>query len=215
MSAPLLGFDTNNKLTSHDASAFYAKGYRFVMRYLTRTIPHPGDLDAAEIQIIRGAGLGLGCVQHVESAESWMPSAAKGMAYGVAASQQAHAVGYPAEYSVACDLEGVSIQATHDDIIGYCNAWQRAVASAGFKPCLYVGWHCGLNAADLYNRLLFNSYWAAYNLDADEYPIVRGIQMKQRSRTLSDKPQGSNVEFDVNTVYPDRLGGLLRLWGVN
>lgn len=215
MNTPLLGFDTNNKITAKDACAFFAKGYRFAFRYLTRTVPNIGDLDRDEIQIICGAGLGVACVQHVESESSWVPGVSKGHSYGAAAARQALAIGYPVGNTIACDLEGVSIASARQDIIDYCNAWYTEVAVAGYKPCLYAGWHCGLGPVDLYRALHFSSYWGAYNLDSDQVPIKRGLQIKQRSRTVFDKPDGSNLEFDVNTIHPDSLGGLPSIFGID
>src|SRR5437879_11294103 len=60
-------------------------------------------------------------------------------------------------------------------VIDYCNRWHAAVAGAGYVPGLYVGFHCGLDATQLYRALRFSHYWCAYNLNADEMPIVRGL----------------------------------------
>src|SRR3989441_2765767 len=85
--------------------------------------------------------------------------------------------------------------------------WHAAVAGAGYVPGLYVGFHCGLDATQLYRALRFSHYWGAYNLNADEMPIVRGLQMKQSLCKPPDAVPGHTFEFQVDTVRADALGG--------
>src|SRR2546426_4874236 len=85
--------------------------------------------------------------------------------------------------------------------------WHAAVAGAGYVPGVYVGFHCGLDATQLYRALRFSHYWGAYNLNADEMPIVRGLQMKQSLCKPPDAVPGHTFEFQVDTVRADALGG--------
>jgi hypothetical protein len=206
------GFDCNFALTAEQARAMKDHGYEFVVRYLHRGEAHPYDLSYAEMQIILGAKLALQVVQHVESALKWTPSDEKGLRYGQAAAAHAQSLGWLPGALVWCDLEGVDPTVPEEIVISYCNRWHDVVAAAGFLPGIYVGWHCGLSAASLYRRLKFTRYWAAYNLNLDQYPEHRGICMHQWALTAKtrerDVPNGITFQFDVNTVLADKLGGL-------
>jgi hypothetical protein len=204
----MLGVDLNTPLTARDATALAAHGYSFVLRYVPRLVQHPNDLTGAEFDTIRAAGLGLMIVQHVESEGAWTPTRAKGAAYGACAAKRSIALGVAPQTVVWLDLEGVAPDVPHGEVITYCNTWHDAVVSAGFTPGLYVGWHCGLTANELYHALWFRHYWASYNLNADEYPAIRGVQMRQRAPTHDDYPAGFPAAFDVNLVTGDQLGGL-------
>src|SRR5437016_4716322 len=76
-----------------------------------------------------------------------------------------------------------------------------------YVPGLYVGFRCGLTPAELYRALRFTHYWGAYNLNSDEAPAVRGLQMKQSSPKALDAVAGCAFEFQVDTVRGDALGG--------
>jgi hypothetical protein len=106
-----------------------------------------------------------------------------------------------------CDLEGVAPKTPAQDVIDYCNRWHGSVAVAGFLPGLYVGWHCGLNPKQLYDELRFTHYWAAYNLNADQAPGVRGVQMNQSAAKPVDAPPGVSIAFQADVVRTDALGG--------
>lgn len=201
------GFDCNFELSPADAKAFRAHGYEFAVRYVRRADQHPYDLSARELEAILGAGLALMCVQHVESELSWEPYAEKGARYGAAGAAHATALGLPGGM-LWLDLEGVALGTPERVIAEYCNAWHEAVSGAGFLPGLYVGWHCGLTPYVLYHALAFSHYWAAYNLNADEQPIVRGVQMRQWVKVPADVPPGITQSFDVDTILADKLGGL-------
>lgn len=202
------GFDTNTTLTPATARAFHAKGYRFAIRYLRRATPHPYDLTSGEVDVILGAGLGLMAVQHVESAESWLPSGNKGDANGGAAVAHARELALPIGATLWCDLEGVAPGTSEAAVIAYVNGWCDVVGTAGFLPGLYVGWHPGLGPEALFHELHTRHYWASYNLDTDQYPVVRGVQMRQWARLSADVPNGLAIPFDVDTVLTDKLGGL-------
>src|SRR5437879_851858 len=182
-------------------------GARFCVRYVRRQTVHDFDLTADEADGLIGAGLGLMVVQHVESETAWTPTAAKGAANGDVAATEAQQIGIPPGGMVWCDLEGVTVGTPAAQVIDYCNRWHAAVAGAGYVPGLYVGFHCGLDATQLYRALRFSHYWGAYNLNADEMPIVRGLQMKQSLCKPPDAVPGHTFEFQVDTVRADALGG--------
>lgn len=202
------GFDANTVLTPSAATAFRQASYQFAVRYLRRSAYHDYDLSTREAVDILGAGLGLMAVQHVESAESWVPSPEKGDTYGSVAAQEAAKIGLPHGTMIWCDLEGVTPGTPSPDVAEYCNAWHARVAGAGYLPGLYVGWHAGLTAEQLYRELRFTHYWSAYNLNRDKLPAVRGVQMRQLVAKPTDKVRGHAFAFDVNVVQPDALGGL-------
>ena len=92
-----------------------------------------------------------------------------------------------------------------EQIIRYANLWHEAVAAAGYLPGVYIGSGARLSAQQLYNRLRFTRYWAAFNLNADEFPVVRGVCMRQvRARP----PAGVRFQIDADVVQEDALGGL-------
>ncbi len=201
------GFDANATISASAASAFRAHGYRFCVRYVRREKHHPADLTADEATVLLDAGLGLMLVQYVESESAWRPSADKGVANGSTAASEAGRLGVPAGVTVWCDLEGVDVATPAQAVIDYCNHWHAAVAHAGFVPGLYVGYHAGLSPAQLYRSLRFTHYWGAYNLNADQAPAVRGLQMKQAERKAGDRIQGVTLDFQVDRVHADKLGG--------
>jgi hypothetical protein len=54
--------------------------------------------------------------------------------------------------------------------------------------------------------LRFTHYWGAYNLNSDQYPAVRGLQMKQL-RPQRDFVPRSGIDFQVDKIRADALGG--------
>lgn len=202
------GFDCNFALDSGQARAFYAAGYRFAVRYVGRVQQKPHDASSLELARLLRAGLSVMLVQHVKSAESWDPEGAGlGLVYGRNAADFAADCGYSHGAVVWCDLEGVAKRTLSSTIVAYCNAWYDAVRAAGYEPGVYVGWHAGLSAHDLYYRLRFTRFWAAYNLNRDQYPAVRGVQMRQHAATASDRVSGVALDaIDVNLIGRDALG---------
>ncbi len=204
------GFDANVRLDSEGASAWAAKGFRFAMRY----VPRKGvgasshDLSSIEVQTIHDAGMAVGIVQHVEP-ENWVPTPEKGRAYGWYAATASEDCGIPPGASLFCDLEGVLPGTPAELVISYVEAWHREVQSAGFRSGLYVGWSSILTADQLFHRLSVNSYWLAYNANADQIPLVRGVCMKQHELPNADRPAGyQNMDgIDGDVVQRDNLGG--------
>lgn len=201
----IFGFDCNESLSGTTAAIMRDAGYRFAVRYIRRAEAHSHDLSRDEIEAIHSAGLGLSIVQHVESESAWTPSGDKGDSYGATAANAVSTLGLPQGITVWCDLEGVAEGVPSTAVIAYCNAWATKVAGAGYQPGLYVGWHSGLSANELYYRLKFQRYWAAYNLNSDQYPAVRGVCMKQM---VAQSPAGSGLIIDSDRIVADHRGDL-------
>lgn len=199
------GFDANGRITRAVAERFRDAGFTFAVRYVRRATGHAYDLTAGEMADLLAAGLGVMVVQHV-AAPGWVPSAALGRAYGAIAAEEARRIGVPIGVTVWCDLEGVARGVPAEEVIGFCNAWHAAVTAALYEPGLYVGDACGLSADQLYRRLRFERYWSAYNLNRDQVPAIRGVQMRQSVASEAERV-GVPFEFDVNTIRADRLGG--------
>ncbi|MGH7115770.1 MAG: glycoside hydrolase domain-containing protein [Stellaceae bacterium] len=203
------GFDSDTTIVADTARELCAAGFRFALRYLSRTEPqNPSDLSAAEARAILGAGLALMAVQHCPR-PGWAPSAALGRQYGLAAARNATAIGLaPASagaglgLSLWLDLEGVASWASAADTIAYCNAWAGAVEAAGFLPGLYVGANQPLSGDELYWRLRIRSYWKSASI-VPGIPY-RGYQMVQ---ALAPSPVGG-VDIDRNVIMADNFGGL-------
>lgn len=199
------GFDCNATVTLAQARRFVAHGYTFAIRYLRRDARHAFDLTPSELVALLTAGLGVMAVQHV-ALPGWVPTQALGDRYGDIAGEEAGRAGLMYGTTVWCDLEGVARGVLHQQTIDYCNAWCAAVRSAGYDPGLYVGDSPGLSSSELYHRLRFRRYWAAYNLNRDQIPAVRGVQLRQHAATATDYPVDIPYEIDVNLIGRDRLG---------
>jgi hypothetical protein len=201
------GFDTASTVTAIAAAALHKAGYRFCVRYVRRDKPHASALSPKEAKSLLNAGLGLMAVQYVESESSWKPTAGKGSRNGEIAASEAEKLEFPWGITIWCDLEGVEVGTPAQQTIDYCNRWHAAVSSAGYVPGLYVGYRAGLTPLQLYRSLRFTHYWGAYNLNADKYPAVRGLQMRQSQRKPEDSPTGVGLDFQVDRVSADALGG--------
>jgi hypothetical protein len=201
------GFDTAETVTPNAAKAFRRAGYRFCVRYVRRDKPHASALSVREATSLLNVGIGLMLVQYVESDTAWIPSAVKGTTNGTVAASEAAKLGVPWGVTVWCDLEGVKPGTPAQKVIDYCNRWHAAVSSAGYVPGVYVGYRAGLSPTQLYRALRFTHYWGAYNLNTDRYPAVRGIQMKQLRATRNDFVSESGIDYQVDRVRVDALGG--------
>lgn len=173
-----IGFDCNTPVTPSIAEKFLAHGAKYVIRYVRRSTRHTYDLTVQELVGLLQAGMGVGVVQHV-AAEGWTPTANLGASYGAIAAEESRVIGIPPEVTVWCDLEGVHDQVPRQQVIDYCNAWYSKVKEAGYQPGIYVGYGAGLSGVDLYYKLRFQRYWSAYNLNKDQFPVRRGVQMEQ------------------------------------
>lgn len=196
------GFDTNTPLTGAYATNLKAAGYSFAMRYVSRSAETDtdakknGNLYIGEAQNILNAGLGLMVIQHVRKGY-WSPSASLGTSDGSACAANCKNIGIPSWVSVWCDLE--QVQGGSENIIAYCNNWDKAVSGASYRSGLYVGSNCGLTSQQLYQNLSFSNYWkSASNVPAVEHT---GYQMIQ-SGTITV----SGVEIDPDTTQTDGNG---------
>jgi hypothetical protein len=201
------GFDTAESVSTKAATAFRRHGYRFCVRYVRRDKPHASALSVKEAKSLLWTGIGLMIVQYVESDTSWIPNGVKGTTNGDVAAAETTKLGVPWGVTVWCDLEGVEPGTRAQKVIDYCNRWHAAVSNAGYVPGLYVGYHAGLSPTQLYRNLRFSHYWGAYNLNSDQYPAVRGLQMKQARRKQSDSVPASGIDFQVDRIGADALGG--------
>jgi len=196
------GFDTDASLDASSAAALAEAGFRFAIRYLSRTTPQSaGDLSPSEAQVILDAGLALMAVQHV-SRPGWAPSSTLGQQYGTAAATNAGSIGLPIGLSLWLDLEGVAPYASAADVIAYVNAWAGAVRSVGYLPGLYVGANQPLSGDDLYWRLTVTRYWKS----ASKVPEIpyRGYCLAQ---ALAPSPI-DGVSIDRDVAMADNFGAL-------
>jgi hypothetical protein len=196
------GFDSDTIIGPNLAPVLAGTGFQFAIRYLSRITPqNNGDLSAAEISAITGAGLALMAVQHV-ARPGWAPTIALGGAYGYVAATNAAAIGLPPGMTLWLDLEGVAPYASRADTIAYCNTWAGAVAAAGYDPGVYVGANQPLTGDDLYWRLRLARYWKS----ASRVPDIpyRGYCMAQ---SLAPSPV-DGIDLDRNVIMADAFGGL-------
>lgn len=196
----LRGFDCNTKLTSEKARQFYQTGYRFCIRYVSRLENESySDLTTQEVEDIIESGLALMPVQHVQRS-GWMPSAALGQEYGLHAANHANAVGFISGVNVWLDLEGVSSNASAQEVVAYCQSWYREVKNAGYEPGLYVGARDILTGEQLYNDLSYSHYWKSLSRVPDV--AHRGYQLVQHPTVTVN-----GIEIDEDTTQDDNLGG--------
>jgi hypothetical protein len=193
----IIGFDLDRKLNPITAKQFYAQGYRFCLRYISRAtdVESPDDLTEAEANDILDAGLALMPVQHF-AGEGWRPTADLGRTYGHNAAANAGQAGLPQGINVFLDLEGIASETPSKDIIAFCNAWFSEVETVGYVSGVYVGANAILSADELYWNLRTKHYWKS----GSQVPDIphRGYQMIQ-----SIKPG----QTDKNVTLNDAFGG--------
>jgi hypothetical protein len=95
------------------------------------------------------------------------------------------------------------------DVVLYCNNWFDQVKAHGYDPGIYVGYGAGLTADWLYRKLRFSRYWAAYNLNKDSVPAVRGVQMKQGA--YPGPIPGIKYKFDTDVCRADLKGSRVKM----
>ncbi len=203
----LIGFDVTNALTLAEARLYFAKNFRFCVRYVSRDDASRDanqrrgtpDLSEAETDAILMSGMALMAVQHV-AMRGWMPSAELGKAYGENAATYASDAGLMEGVTLWLDLEGIAEGTDHQAIIDYCNAWFVAVSSGGYEPGVYVGFDVWLSPDELYFDLKTKHYWRADG----HIPDIshRGYQMFQNTSN-----PGTPNEFDRNVTNNDNFGG--------
>ena len=201
------GFDCNATLSANLACQFFAQGYKFCFRYLSRGQMSSQDLTEQEATDILNSGLALMPVQHARK-QGWSPNQALGQQDGQEASANAQTVGFPDRVSLWCDLEGVNSSAQAQDVIDYCEAWYEAVSAAGYIPGLYVGAEGLLNGRQLYD-LSFQHYWRSQS----QVPDIphRGYQVIQFGPSI----QINGVRIDLDVALNDNQGGTAQWLRVN
>lgn len=193
------GFDADTAISADLARQFFAQGWRFCVRYVSRGAESSGDLGSQEVSDILASGLALMPVQHVR-APGWSPTGDLGQQDGGAAATNAAAAGFPAAVNVWCDLEGVASGTAAQDVIDYCQAWFDAVAAGGFLPGLYVGAQVILSGQQLLD-LPFQHYWRSQS-NVPDIPD-RGYQMVQ----LFPSVTVNGIGIDVDVTQTDQEGG--------
>lgn len=193
------GFDCDTAISAALAQQFFAQGYKFCFRYLSTGLKSSPSLSEQEAIDILNSGLGLMPVQHANR-HGWLPNKALGEQDGQEVAANAHTVGFPDGVSLWCDLEGVSRSANVRDVIDYCEAWHKAVNSAGYRPGLYVGAGALLTGRQLHD-LPFRHYWRSQGQVPDI--TKRGYQVIQ----LFPFVQANGVWIDLDMAQNDREGG--------
>ena len=202
------GLDCNTTVTAQQAADLVASGFRFIFRYIRNEQYHQTDLTADELSMLMAAGLAVMPVQHVTPAY-WVPTANLGHEHGATAANGCITLPILPGCSVWMDLEGVRPGTLQQQVIDYGNNWYDALKVVGYNPGCYVGDHPGLPAMPLYNRLKFRQYWSAYNLDKEQYPAVRGVQVTQHAaRPEHNVPSSVIYPVDVDFSQEDQLRGL-------
>lgn len=192
----IVGFDTIAKLDAAMATRLASAGLAFGVRYVGLGEPGRDDLDAAELQALTDAGLGVMAVQYART-NGW--SGATGQADGEAAVRNALAAGVPAEATLWCDMEGRLPRA--DVAIAYAVHWYEAAVNAGMPdPGLYVGAGVPLTSEELFHELPFRRYWRSFS----QVPNVevRGYQMIQ---LFPGDVIVAGVRVDLDVVQSDYL----------
>jgi hypothetical protein len=187
--------DTAGKMTAALIQAVSAAGYTGIARY----VPLPGvsaakDIDAAELNSILEAGLGLLLVQHSRY-PNWDPTQASGVKDAQSALQYAKAAGYPTNAHIFLDLEGVRVGTTSADMLAFANDWANTIVGVGYSAGCYVGYDVPLNADQLYYDLAkINSYWSDMGPRAVS---ERGFAIKQQAQVVIG---GQDFDPDVVTL---------------
>lgn len=195
----LLGFDTDGIVTSAKARDFFARGFRYCIRYVSRVAKQgPVDFSAGEALDLLDAGFALMPVQHVRDI-GWAPSLELGASDGVHAAYHAFVIGFPPGVCIWCDLEGVLEGTPALQVINYCNAWYDAVIAAGYVPGLYVGADAILDGEALRFRLKFAHYWKS--LSNVPEVVGRGYQMVQ-----GEEQKVNDISIESDRTQADLLG---------
>jgi hypothetical protein len=197
------GVDCEQKLRPADAQRLSVANYNgqriaFVWRYVFFGQPMRGDIDVIEAQAIADAGLTLLIVQHPRN-PGWLASPSRGTEDGKWAAANARNAGYPPGAYIALDLEGLGNPGQM--VIELAEAWCEPVKDAGYGCCVYVGFDCGMTAAQLYALRNVDRYWS----DAGGRSVdTRGVCMRQHTQTIL-----AGVQVDPDEHFADKLGGLL------
>ncbi len=168
---------------------------------LLRYVPLPGqraggDVDAAEVEAIAGAGLGLLIAQRVRPAP-WDPRRHSGVDDALAAVEVAAAAGYAAGAHLFLTFEGI-VPGTCAAARAFAEGWASIVLDAGFQAGCYVGFDVPLSSIELFDLRFFNSYGRSRG---PRRVAVRGFALEREEEIVLD---GRAV--DPHTVHPDEQG---------
>jgi hypothetical protein len=152
----------------------------------------------ADMQNGAGRYCKVGIVQHCRSG-AWTASADQGAIDGQKAADYAAAQGYPTDCHLAVDDE--SLKNPGLAAIAHFTAWCRAWPSA----CLYEGFDPGMSAQQEYELPDVQRYWGAYG----PWDVaVRSVCCRQSLQLTH-----CGIGIDPDQAFPDKLGGVLRLFG--
>jgi hypothetical protein len=190
--------DTDNKMTAALVRQVLEQGFAGIVRY----VPLPGvgaaaDIDAAELELILNAGLGIYLVQHSRF-EGWDPTKASGQTDATTAIQFAKMAGYLPKAHIFLDLEGILVGAPAAGPTTFANDWADTIVAAGFQAGCYVGFDVPLSPQQLFDLHKVNSYWSDPGL---RQVATRGFAVKQEAAIHI-----GGTSFDPDVVAPDELG---------
>jgi Domain of unknown function (DUF1906) len=189
--------DSREKLTPALLRRLRDHGFSGVVRYLPLPGHHSGrDVDAAEVDAVLGAGLGLLLVQNVRRPH-WDPRENSGVDDGIAAAQLARAAGYLPGAHIFLHLEGI-VPGTSAALRAFAEGWASVVVDAGFQAGCYVRFDVPLSWLELFDLRFFNSYGSDL---APRRVAVRGFAMKQERPVVID-----GHKIDPVTIQLDEKG---------
>ena len=156
--------DLSVKLSRSEALALWAAGERVLIRYIFFGPARPGDIDAAELDMLLAIGFIVLLVQHVRSPEQglsgWIATADRGHSDSAWATRNAVAAGYVAPdgdplLSLGVDLEDI-IRGGPE----YAYAWCLDMVKYG--PLAYVGFVSGQSTGTLDGLPNMPRFWADF-----------------------------------------------------
>ncbi len=145
-------FDTDIALSRSEADAVVAAGYQAVCRYGPLPGNEPGwDFTAHELTNNTDAGLVVWMVQHPRRPENNILSDQTGQQDAEHLVTYAKLVGYVApdrtcKITLTLDMEGVKNPGALTSF-AHAKRWATVVLTAGYKVLIYLGYACGLTAA--------------------------------------------------------------------
>lgn len=196
--------DTSTKLSRSLAEGLWAAGVRGVWRYFFFGSPRPGDLDAAELQMLLGLGFWVGGVQHVPF-PGWHSDGPTGKAHAQACVANAIRAGFVTPdgchpVALALDCEGAGNPPGMPD---YARNGFQVRAQHGYQNVGYMGYDSGLRGADLDAMNADTScgdpaWWCDFATMASRPAPKKGYAGHQRAQQAI-----AGIGVDVDTVLQD------------
>lgn len=189
--------DSSSKMNAVLLAELRRQGRRGVVR----TVPLPGvspafDVDAGELALILGQGLGSWWYQHPRF-PGWKPREHDPEADARWAVKFARAAGYAPGTHGFVDAEGMSADTTAAEAHAYNSAWAHVVVEEGFRAGLYDGYSQPETPDELYALHDVDCYWSDL---ARRKVSVRGCAVMQGPEILV-----LGVRFDTDVVAPDAM----------